>query len=85
MTTVLHLDEIEEDLMVFPDFPKSLIGVTQRMNGPMLAVYSYEQMIDEFIHEHDTSYEGAVEYLDHNTLCAWFGDRTPIIVMGVEH
>lgn len=82
---MISLDMIEEDLMVFPDFNDALIGISQRMNQPTLAVYSYEKMIDSLINENGCDYEEAVEYLDHNTLCAWFGERTPIIVMAVEN
>ena len=54
------------------------------MNEPMLAVYSYEKMVQVLMDNDDLSYDDAVEYVDFNVVGAWVGEQTPIIVMPID-
>ena len=54
------------------------------MNEPMLAVYSYEKMVQVLMDNDDLSYDDAVEYVDFNVVGAWVGEQTPVIVMPIE-
>ena len=65
-------------------FDEALIGFSQRMNEPMLAVYSYEKMVRVLMDNDDLSYDDAVEYVDFNVVGAWVGEQTPVIVMPIE-
>ena len=76
------LDAGYEDILYFvnPSYDDALIGVTALDNR---AVYDYEKMIYHLIKEEDMSWEEAAEFIDCNTLSAYFGEGTPIIIFGV--
>lgn len=78
-----YLDTIEESAMLCDGFDEALIGFSQRINEPLLAVYSYEKMLDVLIERDGLEYDDAVEYLDFNVLGAWIGPQTPIVVMPI--
>jgi hypothetical protein len=80
--TVEELAEIDEDILLMDGFNDAIIGYSQRIGEPVLAVYSWQKMVDVLVK--DMSYEDAVEYIEYNCLGAWVGERTPIIVMSME-
>lgn len=61
---------------VNPSYDDALIGVSARNQ----AVYDYEKMIKWLMQEECMDYEEAVEWLEYNTVCAYFGEDTPVIV-----
>lgn len=65
-------------------FDEALIGFSQRINEPLLAVYSWEKMIDLCIKRDKMEHEEAVDYVQYNCISAWIGDETPVIVMPLE-
>ena len=65
-------------------FDEACIGLSQRINEPMLAVYSYEKMVDLLVKRDGMDAEEAMEFIDFNCVGAWIGERTPIIVMPIE-
>ena len=79
-----YLDSIGESTLLADGFDEALIGFSQRMNEPMLAVYSYEKMVQVLMDNDDLSYDDAVEYVDFNVVGAWVGEQTPIIVMPID-
>lgn len=79
-----YLESIGESALLADGFDEALIGFSQRMNEPMLAVYSYEKMVRVLMDNDDLSYDDAVEYLDFNVVGAWVGEQTPIIVMPID-
>ena len=79
-----HLKNISESALLMDGFDEACIGFSQRINEPMLAVYSYQKMVDTLIERDEMDYEEATEYIDYNCLGAWIGEQTPIIVMPIE-
>lgn len=76
-----YLNEMEESVVLMDGFDEALIGLSQRINEPLLAVYSWEKMIDVCVVRDGMSHEEALEYIEYNCIGAWIGDQTPIIVM----
>lgn len=76
-----YLNEIGEPILLMDGFDEACIGLSQRMNEPMLAVYSYEKMVDLLVERDGMDAEEAMEFIDFNCVGAWIGERTPIIVM----
>jgi hypothetical protein len=75
------LAELEEDILLMDGFDDAIIGYSQRINDPTLAVYSWELMVKILMERDGMSDEEAMEYIDYNCLGAWVGERTPIIVL----
>jgi hypothetical protein len=80
---VIHeaLVAMDESALLMDGFDEAFIGWSRRGNEPLLAVYSYDKMIDVCVDRDGMEYEEAVEYIDFNCVGAWMGERTPIIVM----
>lgn len=76
--------ERDEDVLLMDGFDEAFIGYSQRINEPMLAVYSWEKMVDVCIKRDGMTYDEATEYIEYNCTGAWVGERTPIIVMPFE-
>jgi hypothetical protein len=72
--------ELDEDILLMDGFDDAFIGLSQRINEPMLAVYSWERMVGVLMERDHMDYEEAVEYISYNCMGAWVGERTPIIV-----
>ena len=75
----LTREAIHEALVAMDE--SAFIGWSRRGNEPLLAVYSYEKMLDVCVERDGMEFEEAVEYVDFNCVGAWMGERTPIIVM----
>lgn len=75
------LADLEEDILLMDGFDDAIIGYSQRINDPTLAVYSWELMVKILMERDGMSDEEAMEYIDYNCLGAWVGERTPIIVL----
>ena len=52
-----HLNDIEETVVLMDGFDEALIGLSQRINEPLLAVYSWEKMIDVCVVRDGMSHE----------------------------
>jgi hypothetical protein len=74
----------DEPILLMDGFDAAFIGLTQRINEPKLAVYSWDKMVDVLMTRDGMDYEDAVEYISYNCIGAWVGERTPIIVTPVE-
>jgi hypothetical protein len=79
-----HLESRGETVLLCDGFDEAFIGLSQRINEPLCAVYSYEKMVDVLMSRDGMDYEDAVDYLDFNVVGAWVGEQTPIIVMPIN-
>lgn len=79
-----HLKNIGEKALLIDGFDEALIGFSQRVNEPLLAVYKWQRMVQILKNRDKMSYEEAVEYIEYNCIGAWIGPQTPIIVMPIE-
>ena len=75
------LMERDESALLMDGFDEALIGFSQRINEPLLAVYSWEKMMDVCMSRDGMTDEEADEYISFNCIGAWIGEQTPIIVM----
>jgi len=76
-----YLEDRDENALLMDGFDQALIGFTQRINEPLLAVYDYERMVTVCVERDGMDEEEAEEYINFNCVGAWVGERTPIIVM----
>jgi hypothetical protein len=79
-----YLESRGETVLLCDGFDEAFIGLSQRINEPLCAVYSYEKMVDVLMSRDGMDYEDAVDYLDFNVVGAWVGEQTPIIVMPIN-
>lgn len=79
-----HLQNIGQSALLMDGFDEALIGFSQRINEPLLAVYKWQRMVQILKNRDKMSYEEAVEYIEYNCIGAWIGEQTPIIVMPIE-
>jgi len=56
-----YLQSIGESVLLADGFDEAIIGVSQRMNEPLLAVYSYDKMIDVLIERDGLDWDEATE------------------------
>ncbi len=75
---------MDESTLLMDAFEKALTCFSRRANEPLLAVYSWEHMVDVLIQRDGMSYDDATEYIDYNCIGAWVGEQTPIIVMPIS-
>ena len=78
------LENMGENVLLMDNFDEACIGFSQRINEPLLAVYSWELMMKVCIERDGMTYEEADEYISYNCIGAWVGEQTPIIVMPIE-
>lgn len=74
-----------EDLLLMDNFDDAFIGVSQRINEPMLAVYDYNKMVSLLMFRDGLSAQDAEEYIEFNCVGAWVGEKTPIIVRKADY
>lgn len=75
------LESRGESVLLADGFDDAFIGVSQRINEPLLAVYSYDKMVEVLVVRDGMTEEEACEYIDFNVVGAWVGEQTPIIVI----
>ena len=59
-----------------PSYDNSIVGITAK--GRL--VYDYQKMVEEFAKDNGVTELEAVEFIDYNTVSAYLGENTPIIV-----
>jgi len=79
-----HLTEMGESTLLMDGFDEACIGFSRRINEPLLAVYSYDKMVDILVERDGMDAEEAMEFIDYNCVGAWIGEQTPIIVMSLN-
>ena len=75
-----YLKEMDESALLMDGFEDAFIGFSQRINDPILAVYSYDKMVEVLMFRDGMDYDEATEYIDFNCVGAYVGEQTPIIV-----
>lgn len=75
------LESRGESVLLADGFDDAFIGVSQRINEPLLAVYSYDKMVEVLVVRDGMTEDEACEYIDFNVVGAWVGEQTPIIVI----
>ena len=80
-----YLEERDETTLLMDNLDEAFIGFSRRINEPLLAVYSWEKIIETLVIRDGMSYDEAIEYADFNILGAWVGEQTPIIVMPMDY
>ena len=71
---------IDEEVLLMDCFDEACIGYSQRINEPVLAVYSYDKMVEVLMTRDGMDDEEAMEFIEFNCVGAWIGERTPTIV-----
>lgn len=79
-----YLEEMDETVLLMDGFDEAFIGFSQRINEPMLSVYSWQKMVDVLMERDGMDYDEATEYISFNCIGTWIGEKTPIIVMPLE-
>jgi hypothetical protein len=79
-----HLAEVHPDILLLTDLDEAIIGVSQRINEPVLAVYDWEKIIHILMQRDDMDLDEAVEYTEFNIIGAWVGENTPIVVIPLD-
>lgn len=73
-----RLAEWNPEALLADGFEEALIGITHRKTLPPLALYDYEKCVQILMARDGMNREGAVEFLEFNTLDAWVGEGTPV-------
>ena len=79
-----HLSETHPDVLLMDGLDDAIIGTSQRINEPVLAVYSWEKIINILVERDDMDFEDAVEFVEFNILGSWVGENTAIVVMPLD-
>lgn len=79
-----HLNDIGETTLLLDGFEDAFIGLTQRINEPITAVYSHPKMVEILINRDGMTEDDATEYIEYNCTGAWVGPQTPHIVYPIN-
>ncbi len=79
------IDDENDSPLLMDGFEQALLGFGQRINEPLLAIYSWSEMVKVLMTRDGMSDEEAIEYISYNCQGAWVGERTPIIVEPPEN
>jgi hypothetical protein len=74
---------MDESTLLMDGFEDAFLGFSRRINEPVLAVYSYDKMVEVLMTRDGMDYDEATEYIDYNCVGAWVGEQTPIIVQEI--
>lgn len=76
-------NKLPDDALVFDNmsYDNSIIGTT--FDGR--AIYNYELMVLELMHDEGWSMEDAIEWIEYNTLrsLGYAGEKAPMVVLNV--
>ena len=78
-----ELTELNEDMLFCDGLEPGLIGAVRIFNKTV-SLYDYEKCVDHLIERDGSTYEGAVEHLEFNTLGAYVGPETPGFLVRTE-
>ncbi len=73
-------EDMGESALLMDGFENAFIGFSQRINEPVLAVYSRVKMAEVLMSRDGMTYDEAEEFIEYNCVGAWVGEQTPIIV-----
>jgi hypothetical protein len=67
----------DEEILKADGFDRAIIGIE---TNTMRLVYDKSKMVEILIESEKMEHSDAIEYLEHNTYCAYIGERTPIYI-----
>lgn len=70
--------------LLLDGFEKAFVGYATQAGKIELAVYDYDKMLDILMNRDRMERDEAVEFLEFNTVCAWAGEGTPLILSRVS-
>lgn len=68
--------EYNEDMIFATGFDDAIVGVIRRVGDPVVACYDVSKMIE--ILKKDMTEEEASDYLEFNTIGAYYGRNSPV-------
>jgi len=68
----------DEELVFFDGLDDAIVGVAEAYGSKLRVCYDYDLCLAVFTK--DMGYEDAIEWMGHNVLCAYVGERTPIFL-----
>ena len=71
------LDLGVDSALIMDGFDDCAIGILERYGMEPVVLYDKKLVIQKLVDEGCDSYEGALEYYEHNQLGAWHGNKTP--------
>lgn len=78
-----YLDDQKETL--FADgFDDAIIGMSVGISARDVVVYDYDKCVEILMVRDKISHEDAVDYIEYNTVNAYFGNYTPIFIKTCE-
>lgn len=75
-----YLEDMGESTLLLDGFDEALIGFAQRVGEELVAVYSWDKIIDVLVNDDEMTEEEAEEYAQFNIVGAWVGPKTPMVV-----
>lgn len=76
------IDELGEDdtVMFFDGFDEAIGGLTAHQPGrPAVVYYDFDRLV-RCCRQQGMTEDEAIEYLEYNTIGAWVGEQTPVVV-----
>lgn len=66
--------------LLFTGFNKAFVGSASQGPSKVLAVYDYQRMVRVLKDRDGMDDDEAIEFLEFNTVGAWVGEQTPLIL-----
>jgi hypothetical protein len=66
-------------ILLFDGLEPAFIGYAERAGSKPLAVYDFDKMV-ECLADEGFDHDEAIEYLQFNTVCAYLGEGTPLVL-----
>jgi len=73
-----------EGVYTLDGFDEAFIGIGVRCSKDPLPIYSWEKMVEVLVQRDGMDEDEAMEYISFNSLGAWFGEKTPIIMLPLD-
>ena len=75
-----ELRSMDPDILLADGFEDAIIGTVAQACGSTLVCYDYGKCGDVLMKRDGMNYEDAVEWMEFNVVCAYFGERTPMFL-----
>jgi hypothetical protein len=79
-----YFTDSEQSVLLADGFDDALIGFSEQIGRPVLAVYAWNKMIDILVERDGMDLDDALDFLEFNVVSAWMGEGTPIIVKPLD-
>jgi hypothetical protein len=71
---------MDDKALLFDGFEEAFVGFATQASGMELAVYDHQIMVELLCKRDGMSIEDAIEFLEFNTLSAYVGRGTPLVL-----